>query len=136
MSSTAVTPELPPGQGAPAAPPTSWWRPLLLPLAFLAPAIFFLSVWIVYPTIATIVRSLYDDRGDSFVWLDNYERMFNDERVQTAIKNNVLWVLVVPFGVTAIGLVLRGAGRAHPVGIRIQDRNLHPPRNLDCSRSG
>ena len=78
---------------------------MLLPLAFLAPAIFFLGVWIVYPTIATMVRSLFDDRGDEFIWFDNYERMFTDERVQTAIKNNVLWLLVVPFGVTAIGLV-------------------------------
>ena len=79
---------------------------MLVPLAFLAPAIFFLGVWVIYPTFATMVRSLFDDRGDNFVWFDNYERMFNDERVQTAIKNNVLWVLVIPFGVTAIGLVL------------------------------
>ena len=77
----------------------------MLPLAFLAPAIFFLGVWVVYPTIATMVRSLFDDRGNEFVWLDNYERMFRDEHVQTAIKNNVLWVLVIPAGVTAIGLV-------------------------------
>ena len=105
MSSTAIRPEFPPGEGTPVAPPASRWRPLLLPLAFLAPAIFFLSVWIVYPTIATMVRSLFDDRGDSFVGLDNYERMFRDESVQTAIKNNVLWLLVIPFGVTAIGLV-------------------------------
>ena len=78
----------------------------MLPLAFLAPAIFFLGVWVIYPTFATMVRSLFDDRGDNFVWFDNYERMFNDDRVQTAIKNNVLWVLVIPFGVTAVGLVL------------------------------
>jgi alpha-glucoside transport system permease protein len=105
LSSTAIRPEFPPGEGTPVAPPTSRWRPLLLPLAFLAPAIFFLSVWIVYPTIATMVRSLFNDRGDSFVGLDNYERMFRDAGVQTAIKNNVLWLLVIPFGVTAIGLV-------------------------------
>jgi alpha-glucoside transport system permease protein len=78
---------------------------MMLPLVFLLPAAFFLGVWVVYPTFATMVRSLFDDRGDNFVWFENYDRMFSDERVQTAIKNNVLWVLVVPFGVTAIGLV-------------------------------
>ena len=76
-----------------------------MPLGFLLPAAFFLGVWVIYPTFATMVRSLVDDRGDSFVWFENYERMFTDERVQTAIKNNVLWVLIIPAGVTAVGLV-------------------------------
>src|SRR5688572_32029253 len=76
-----------------------------MPLGFLLPAIFFLGVWVVYPTFATMWRSLQSDRGDRFVWFDNYERMFTDESVQTAIKNNVLWVLIIPAGVTAVGLV-------------------------------
>jgi alpha-glucoside transport system permease protein len=76
-----------------------------MPLAFMLPAAFFLGVWVVYPTFATMWRSLFSDRGDRFVGLENYERMFTDESVQTAIKNNVLWVLVIPAGVTAIGLV-------------------------------
>ena len=105
MSSTAIRPEFPPGEGAPAAPHTNRWRSLLLPLGFLLPAAFFLAVWIVYPTFSTMYRSLFSDRGDRFVGLENYERMFSDESVQTAIKNNVLWVLVIPAGVTAVGLV-------------------------------
>ena len=105
MSSTAIRPEFPPEEGAPAAPHTSRWRGLWLPLAFLLPAFFFLGVWVVYPTFATMWRSLFSDRGDRFVGLDNYERMFTDEAVQTAIRNNVLWVLIIPAGVTAVGLV-------------------------------
>ena len=81
------------------------WRESLLPLSFLGPALFLLVVWVVYPTLATIWRSLFNDRGDEFVWFDNYERIFSDERLQTAIKNNALWVLIVPAAVTAVGLV-------------------------------
>ena len=105
MSSTAIRPEFPPEEGSPATPHTSRWRGLWLPLAFLLPAFFFLGVWVVYPTFATMWRSLFSDRGDRFVGLDNYERMFTDEAVQTAIRNNVLWVLIIPAGVTAVGLV-------------------------------
>jgi len=76
-----------------------------MPLAFMLPAAFFLGVWVVYSTFATMWRSLFSDRGNDFVGLDNYERMFTDEAVQTAIKNNVLWVLIIPAGVTAVGLV-------------------------------
>jgi alpha-glucoside transport system permease protein len=80
-------------------------QPLVLPAMFLLPAAFFLTVWVIYPTLATMQRSLFSDRGDRFVGLDNYERMFTDSAVQTAIKNNVLWVLIIPAGVTAVGLV-------------------------------
>ncbi len=77
----------------------------LTPLLFLAPALIFLVVWIVYPTIWTIVRSLFDRDGSNFVGLSNYKEIFTTETLQTAIKNNVLWVAVVPALVTAIGLI-------------------------------
>jgi alpha-glucoside transport system permease protein len=59
----------------------------------------------IWPTIYTIWRSLYSDRGGDFVGLENYDRMFSDEIIFTAIKNNALWVLVVPAFVTAVGLI-------------------------------
>ena len=62
-------------------------------------------MWIVYPTIRTIIRSFYDREGDTFVGVDNYETLFTDDTLLTAIRNNFLWLLVVPAFVTAIGLV-------------------------------
>ena len=61
--------------------------------------------WIVYPTIRTIIRSFYDREGDTFVGVDNYETLFTDDTLLIAIRNNFLWILVVPALVTAIGLV-------------------------------
>ncbi|MCP9484397.1 MAG: ABC transporter permease subunit [Gaiellaceae bacterium MAG52_C11] len=86
-------------------PPPSRRRGYAISLAFLAPAVFFLGVWVIYPAIRTLVRSFFSDRGGEFVWFDNYTALFTDEAVQTAIKNNVIWVLVVPAGVTALGLL-------------------------------
>jgi alpha-glucoside transport system permease protein len=74
-------------------------------LVFLGPALVLLGVWIVYPTIRTIIRSFYDRDGDEFIGLDNYETLFTDDTLVTAIKNNFLWLLIVPAFVTAIGLV-------------------------------
>ena len=76
-----------------------------MPFVFLAPTLFFIFVWMVYPTIRTMIRSLYSNQGDEFVGLDNYQLLFDDDRLLTAIKNNALWVLIVPAAVTAIGLV-------------------------------
>lgn len=75
-------------------------------LGFLAPAIVSLGVWVVYPTIATIIRSFYNAAGDRFVGIDNYKALFTTSVLTTAIKNNAIWVAVVPAVVTSIGLVL------------------------------
>ena len=81
------------------------WRQHALAAGFLAPAAFFLGIWVIYPTISTIKRSLYDRSGEDFVWFENYEGLFTNDVIVTAIKNNFIWVLVVPALVTAVGLV-------------------------------
>src|ERR671915_412879 len=102
--SSSVTAE-PPVRGAPDAAAPGAWRRYGVSLIFLAPAVLLLGVWIIYPTIRTIVRSFFDATGDEFVWFDNYEELFRSDVLFTAIKNNAIWVLVVPALVTAIGLV-------------------------------
>jgi alpha-glucoside transport system permease protein len=83
----------------------SFWERYGVAGMFLAPALLFLGVWIVYPTIRTIIRSFYDRSGDNFIGIDNYEKLFSDDTLLTALRNNFLWILVVPALVTAIGLV-------------------------------
>jgi alpha-glucoside transport system permease protein len=73
--------------------------------AFLAPATVFLGVWIVYPAIYTIIRSFFDQAGNTWVWFDNYKTLFTDPTLLKAVRNNAIWVAVVPALVTAIGLV-------------------------------
>jgi alpha-glucoside transport system permease protein len=81
------------------------WRKYALAAGFLAPAAIFLGVWVVYPTVRTVIRSFFDRSGEEFVWFDNYETMFTTDVIVTAIKNNAIWVAVVPALVTAIGLI-------------------------------
>lgn len=81
------------------------WRRYAVAVGFLVPALVFLGVWVVYPTIYTIIRSFYDAPGTSFVGLENYKTLFSTSVLLTATKNNAIWVLVVPALVTAIGLV-------------------------------
>src|SRR5689334_8273121 len=69
--------------------PGSPWRGYGVALLFLAPAAILLIVWLVWPTVYTVWRSLYDQSGKNFIWLDNYKTMFQSSEIQTAIKNNV-----------------------------------------------
>ncbi|SRR6266540_3648410 len=95
----------PPAHPAPQAGEAGRWRKHALAAGFLAPAAFFLGIWIVYPTVRTIIRSFFSKNGDEFVWFDNYKELFTEDVLVTAIKNNAIWVAVVPALVTALGLI-------------------------------
>lgn len=103
MSSAGIVVE-PPGPEAP-PPGSSWWRRNAVALGFLLPALVFLGVWVLYPTVRTVIRSFFDQDGSRFIWFDNYKTLFTTSVLTTAIKNSAIWVLVVPALVTAIGLV-------------------------------
>jgi alpha-glucoside transport system permease protein len=104
MSGASITAE-PPVKGAPSGKSEQWRRYGVAAL-FLAPAAFFLIVWIIYPAIYTIVQSLFRGSGfGDFAGLDNYKTLFTSDNLTTAIKNNAIWVAVVPAAVTALGLI-------------------------------
>jgi alpha-glucoside transport system permease protein len=99
----------PPAAAAPPPPSTEngagGWRKYALAAGFLAPAAFLLAAWIIYPAISTTYRSFFDQSGDEFVGIDNYTNLFTRDETVTAIKNNALWLLIVPALITAIGLI-------------------------------
>jgi alpha-glucoside transport system permease protein len=74
-------------------------------LAFMLPALVLLGALVVYPIFFTAYRSLFDKSGDAFVGIDNYQTMFASKTTLTAIKNTLIWVVVAPTVVTALGLV-------------------------------
>ena len=105
MSESAATAEAPTRGLPPQDEGPGFFQRYGVTLVFLLPALTLLTVWIVYPTIRTIIRSFYDRSGDDFIGFENYRTLFTDDTLLTAIKNNLLWLLIVPFFVTAIGLV-------------------------------
>ena len=70
---------------------------------FLLPAAFVLTVWIIYPAVYTIVRSFFGQQGYLGTWVGfaNYKRIFTTHELLIAIRNNAIWVAVVPAFVTA-----------------------------------
>ncbi|GAA2258982.1 sugar ABC transporter permease [Streptomyces atrovirens] len=72
---------------------------------FLLPALVLLGALVVYPIGYSVVRSFYDQSGDGFAGFDNYQALFTDDGIRTALKNNVVWVVFAPTIATALGLV-------------------------------
>jgi alpha-glucoside transport system permease protein len=104
VATPAAIPEAAPTPSA-GQPAEGKWGNRLVTAAFLAPAAILLIVWLVYPTIRTIIRSFFGQSGSHFVGLSNYKDLFTTDTLKTAIKNNAIWLAVVPAFVTTIGLI-------------------------------
>jgi len=78
------------------------------PWLWLAPALLFLLVFLVYPTIGTIIRSFQNRAGTEFIGLDNYIWFFSSDSTLSALKNNVLWLILLPVMTVGLGLVVAG----------------------------
>lgn len=90
------------GQGARGRGGLRRW---LLVAGFLGPAFLVLGALVVYPIVYSAVRSFFDRGGTSFVGWQNYVTMFTNDSTFTAIRNNLMWVIVAPVTVTIIGLI-------------------------------
>ena len=105
MADTAPRPAPPGRADPPAARARRLGPPRGLAWLFLLPALLFLGAYMVYPILFSVYRSLWDAAGTQFVGLDNYARMFTTPGTFTALRNNLVWVVVAPTLVTVAGLI-------------------------------
>jgi len=80
-------------------------RSRVVATVFLAPAVLFLLVGLVYPAVRTVVMSVFNGDGTQFVGFDNYAWAVTNPDALRTIVNTALWIIVVPLVSTAIGLV-------------------------------
>lgn len=82
------------------------YRAAIRPWLFVAPALLLLGTYLVYPVFETLRLSFFDRTGREFVGLGNYIWAFRDAEFLQAVRNNFLWLLIVPAMSTAFGLVI------------------------------
>lgn len=79
---------------------------MVRPWLFLFPALAALGLYLGYPVIETLRLSLTDRTQDgAFVGLNNYQQMFSEPKFWEAMRNNMLWLIIVPAASTAFGLL-------------------------------
>lgn len=77
---------------------------MIRPWLFLMPAIIALGLYLAYPVFATAWLSL--NRDGHFVGFENYSRMLGEAKFWESMRNNMLWLVVVPAMSTAFGLLV------------------------------
>jgi alpha-glucoside transport system permease protein len=81
---------------------------MVRPWLFLAPALLALGLYLAYPVFETLRLSLTERVvGGGYVWVgfEHYAQMFNESKFYEALRNNLLWLVVVPAASTALGLL-------------------------------
>jgi len=81
-------------------------RPAIRPWLWLAPALAFLALFLVYPMIGTIIHSFQDNAGTTFVGLDNFSWFFGSSDALSSLKNNLLWLIFLTLFVVGFGLLV------------------------------
>jgi alpha-glucoside transport system permease protein len=76
------------------------------PFVFAGPALILLGFYLVYPTIDTIITSLRDRSGETFVGLDNYVLIFTQGIYLEALRNSFIWAVIVPVACVVLGLAV------------------------------
>lgn len=75
-------------------------------ILFIGPAIFFITLYLLYPSVHTIILSFMGRKSDTFVGLKNYIYAFTSKTMLTAFANNLLWLIFFTIFTVGIGLVL------------------------------
>ncbi len=77
------------------------------PWLFLLPAVLALGLYLAYPVFATAWLSLNRNEAGElvFVGFDNYRQMLGEDKFWESLRNNAIWLIVVPAMATAFGLL-------------------------------
>lgn len=76
------------------------------PWLWLLPALMFVGVFLIYPTIGTVIRSFQDKAGTAFAGLANYAWFFGNPEALISLRNNVLWVVLLTAFTVGLGLLI------------------------------
>jgi len=78
-------------------------RDRIIPWVFVAPALVLLTIYLVYPAVATVIRSFFDQK-DVFT-LDNWASLGTGPFLEI-LRNNVIWLVVATAGSVGLGLLV------------------------------
>jgi len=82
------------------------WKGRILPFVFVGPGFAILSFYLLIPAALTLINSFKDANSVDWVGLDNYSYAFTNPDMVTAIRNNILWLVIGTAFSTGLGLAI------------------------------
>jgi alpha-glucoside transport system permease protein len=76
------------------------------PYVFIGPVLALVTLFLVYPTIQTLIFSFMNADSTEFVGFKNFIKLFGDEDFLNTLANNFAWVAIVPALTVILGLII------------------------------
>ena len=113
------------------------WEDRVKPYLFLLPAFAAITITLIYPTIQTFVYSFANRQGTEYVGFENYANLLASSNFQNTLFNTFLWILIVPAGAIAIGLLIATlADRLSPRGEKLSKTLIFLPMAIGAVSAG
>ena len=96
------------------------WEDKVKPYLFVLPAIFAIVVYLIYPSVLTIINSFKDNFSREWVGFKNYSDLLTTPDFRSTLFNTLLWILLVPAATVILGLMVAVlADRLQPRGEKL-----------------
>ncbi|MBA2951098.1 carbohydrate ABC transporter permease [Streptomyces himalayensis] len=82
------------------------WENLVKPYFYVAPAVAAIGVYLVYPTVITVINSFKSSDGSRLVGLDNFGKLLETPAFRQTLLNTLLWIAIVPAACIVVGLLV------------------------------
>jgi alpha-glucoside transport system permease protein len=113
------------------------WEDRVKPYLFLLPAFAAISLTLIYPTIQTFNYSFANQQATAYVGFENYIDLLASRNFQNTLFNTFLWILIVPAGAIAIGLLIATlADRLGPRGEKSAKTLIFLPMAIGAVSAG
>jgi len=104
------------------------WEDRVKPYLYLLPALAAIGLYLIYPTIQTLVYSFANSQSTAFVGFDNYTQLLASPNFQNTLFNTFLWILLAPAGAIILGLLIASlADRLRPSGEKLSKTLIFLP---------
>jgi len=81
-------------------------REALIAAIWIAPAVAFVVVFLLYPVISTLWTSLFNFDSTEFVGLANFQKIFTSPGTLIVLRNNLIWLVLGTMATVALGLII------------------------------
>lgn len=109
------------------------WERRIKPYLYIAPAIAAIGVYLIYPTIVTIVNSFRNDDSSAFVGFKNFSHLLGSSDFRQTLFNTLLWIVIVPLVSIVLGLgIATLADKLSPTGENVAKTVIFMPMAISA----
>jgi alpha-glucoside transport system permease protein len=82
------------------------WEDRVKPFLYILPAYVAITIYLLYPAVATAINSFKDSASVEWVGFDNYTKLLQTTAFQQTLFNTLLWIIIVPAVTVVVGLAV------------------------------